>query len=362
MGVLAVELNDAGIRAARSTAARLLLLDDGEASSPGYARIGRRELDTGRVAARQAFREPLAVDSRFWDRLDTEPALPRRHRSPNRAEVACAHLGRVVETVRVPDDEIVIAVPPFYAERELGILVGIARDLELPLVGLVPSPLVGVPGSSEGAVDSGPLVVVELGLHRGALSVVETGERLSLADTRLCPEAGLIGFRRQWVKAISREFIRQTRFDPLHDAATEQALHDALSGLLDTVAATGRHELEISAGGLAHRVTVTESMLAEAGHSLMFALCGAVQTLSSSVSPGAILLAEDAARVPGLVRMIAQQTSASVKTLDPGAAALGLARSWPECFAIPDGDAAEPSAPRGGVPYHTWCYAGPRTG
>ena len=56
--------------------------------------------------------------------------------------------------------------------------------------------------------------------------------------------------RRQWVKAIGEEFVRKTRFDPLHDAATEQAVHDRLPGLLDAIAESGSEPFEIEAGGL----------------------------------------------------------------------------------------------------------------
>jgi hypothetical protein len=35
------------------------------------------------------------------------------------------------------------------------------------------------------------------------------------------------------MQAIADEFVRRTRFDPFHDADTEQALYDRLPTLLD---------------------------------------------------------------------------------------------------------------------------------
>ena len=67
MATLALEINDAGIRAKR----------DGEfqasIDSPGYAMIEGDRLLTG-AAARAACRlRPRHVDNRFWAELDTAP-------------------------------------------------------------------------------------------------------------------------------------------------------------------------------------------------------------------------------------------------------------------------------------------------
>ena len=51
-----------------------------------------------------------------------------------------------------------------------------------------------------------------------------------------------------------------------------------------------------------------------------------------------------AARVPGLSDLVRRQVSIPVYELDPGAAAVGLARLWPEGF---------DQSVTGGVTYHT---------
>ncbi|MHC4415627.1 MAG: hypothetical protein ACYS0G_10115 [Planctomycetota bacterium] len=340
MGLLAVELNDAGIRAARASADGLLPVDGERRSSPGFARVQGGRLVTGLAAARQACVHPLEVDGRFWDRLDTEPLDPKDPRSPNRAEVACAHLQQVLEGLRQPQESVVLAVPPVYDERQLGILVGIARELKLPLEGLVASPV-----ALELDRDlSGPVMVVDLALHRCVLSVVEAGERVVLVRTRVCPDVGLHDFRRQWIKAVGDEFVRSTRFDPRHDADTEQRLHDRLPEVLDALATSGSFSLSLEAGSLFHRVTVTDQLLAHSGHGFIVRLCSDIQEVVASGRLTAILLAHEAAQVPGLERMLRQQVAAPVRELDAGAAALGLLSSWPDRF-------DQSSAPA--VAYHT---------
>ena len=56
------------------------------------------------------------------------------------------HVRRVVaregvELLGVDDDSLVIAVPPTYDTRQLGMLVAMTRELNVPLAGLVASPV-----------------------------------------------------------------------------------------------------------------------------------------------------------------------------------------------------------------------------
>jgi hypothetical protein len=321
MELLTLELNDAGIRAARATDDRLLPLEGEQDASPGYACVRAGSLLTGAAAARQACLQPMAVHNRFWDQLDTEPLDPKRPRLPNRAEVACVHLRQVLEALGGQSEDVVMAVPPFYSKQQLGLLVGIARELKLPLRALVASPAAIDPGEAV----SGTALVVDLALHRSTLSVVEVGPRVSLRQTQVNPGVGLHAFRRQWIKAIGGEFVRTTRFDPLHDAATEQELHDRLPELLDALSQDASMPLELHAGSLAHRVTVTEALVAQA-----------------------ILLAHEAHRVPGLARLLRRQTTVPVHALEAGAAAMGLCRLWPKRYEQPEAE---------GVAYHTWRHA-----
>jgi hypothetical protein len=326
MALLAIELNDAGIRAARGSNDGLLAVDGADRCSPGFVWIRKKKpVVTGRAAAQQACFHPLDVHDRFWDQLDTEPVDPRDPRSPNRAEAVLAHLQHVVELIREPADDVVFAVPPFYDERQLGILVAIARDLKMPLRGLVATPI---------ALDAGAgtVMVVELSLHRCTLSSVEAGPRVELGRTRVCPEVGLLAFRRQWTKTIGNEFVRKTRFDPLHDATTEHQLHDGLAALLDALVDRGSDQLAVQAGSRTHRVTITDQMLEHAGHALVFELCRDVQTELASGTVSAILLTHDAGRVPGLASALRRQVAPPVSILPPGAAARGLTTLWPDCF------------------------------
>ncbi|MBT8486911.1 MAG: hypothetical protein HKO59_07215 [Phycisphaerales bacterium] len=325
MSVLAVELNDAGLYVARADAEDF---PAGERGSPGVAWVRDGSLVTGLDAQRHARLHSREIHDDFWDRLDTDPVDPRHPRGPNRAEVACAHLEAILAAAGRDDATVVIAVPPFYGPRPLGLLAGIARDLGIPLPALVASPI---------AVDTRPIgrdrtLLVELTLHRCLISLVEGDATVEVMETAECADAGLLAFRRRWFTAIGGAFVRSTRFDPRHDAASEQRLDDRLAATVDAAVRDGRCELELAGPAGPQRTTIDAELLVSAGHDLAFRVAREVQTLVARREPAAIALNHEATRVPGLATSIKQHVPLPVTVLPPGAAATGLARMWPDAF------------------------------
>ena len=90
--------------------------------------------------------------------------------------------------------------------------------------------------------------------------------------------------------------------------------------------------MSMESGSLVHGVTVTEPMLAHAGHGLVARLCAEIHEMVTAGRLDAILLAHEAAHVPGLQRMLRQRIAVPVRGLEAGAAALGLLASWPDRF------------------------------
>ena len=46
------------------------------------------------------------------------------------------------------------------------------------------------------------------------------------------PRPGWLALQQAWTDRVASEFVRRTRYDPLHEAASEQRLWDALPGWL----------------------------------------------------------------------------------------------------------------------------------
>jgi hypothetical protein len=341
MGVLAIQLDGAGLRAARTGADGLVPVDGEDTLSPAVAVLTDRVHDVGLAGLAQACLRPSAVRSGFWDRLDTQPIDAKRPGSPSSAELAFRHLEHAVRRLRPGDDEVVLAVPPILRDDQLAYLVQMTLDLGLEAAALVPSPLAGALPDDL----AGPAIMLGIGWRSAAFSVLDVGDEVVLRGVSETPDVGLDAVRRRWTRAIGGEFLRATRFDPLHDAATEQQVLDALPRLLDELSGAPSTSLEIRAGEREHRATITSQLMAQAAQPLILALTAGLAPLVREVDPAAILLGADAGAIPGLRHAVERQTSRPVHTLPEGAAALGLVRLWPAHF-------PKPGAP--GAHRHAW--------
>ena len=96
MGLIGLELNDAGIIAAAGTPDRLLEIDGPATESPGFALPEKKRLLVGKEAEGKAHLFPRQILHRFWDQLDTEPLeQPAKYAPRNHAEIVYHHLSRI---------------------------------------------------------------------------------------------------------------------------------------------------------------------------------------------------------------------------------------------------------------------------
>ena len=80
------------------------------------------------------------------------------------------------------------------------------------------------------------------------------GAGLRRTRFEILPQHGWLALQQAWLDAIAAAFVRKTRFDPLHQAATEQRLCDGLPDWLDAARADGGAAIEVEAGATTHAV------------------------------------------------------------------------------------------------------------
>jgi hypothetical protein len=196
--------------------------------SPGCALVEGELSLFGEEALRRCRLRPRHVALDYWARLDGEPLGPPFPAGLSAADLVHGHLASLWAKARRGTGEVVLAVPGVYAERQLGLLLGIARALEMPVAGLVDAALAaacaGFPGER--------LLHVDLGLRRAVVTEVRQGAALVRERVARVDRFGLDEVWDATMRGAAAAFVRQARFDPLHDAATEQALFDRLPGWL----------------------------------------------------------------------------------------------------------------------------------
>lgn len=220
MSVKVVELNDSAVSV--SDESGLLM------QSPGFALVGDRGLEVGRAAEQQARLRPTTSFNKFWHQLSLEPLGYSLGNIRHFADLAYAHLLHVAEEASL-DGDVIFAVPGNFTSQQLAILLGLARQCPFNPVGVVDAAL----ASTVNLVNRPTLIFADIQLHQALLT------RFSIVDGQLqrdsvvqIPEAGLQNYYNLIMQLATGLFIQQCRFNPQHDASSEQQLYNAIPGWL----------------------------------------------------------------------------------------------------------------------------------
>jgi hypothetical protein len=138
---------------------------------------------------------------------------------------------------------------------------------------------------------------------------------------------GLDRLRTAWMQSIADEFVRNTRFDPLHAADTEQALYDRLPALLTSLNQAEDTPVEMTTSSATHRIRLKRHPVEQALMPLMDAIHRQVVTLRQEYfgqqTPATIFVSHHAAALPGFCARLEAATGARAHPLAQGAAAKG---------------------------------------
>lgn len=294
MKCLAIELNDIALTVAR----------DGEivARQPGYALREGSAIEIGEAALRRARSHPQAVTNRFWDTLDQETLPSEGDWRETPAALAYRQFEGLWRDHGGGAEAAVLVVPPTFTRKQLGLILGMCRKAGIPVRSLVDSAIAAL-----GAVPPvRQIVVVDMTLHRVTATRVAVDERLRRAAVAEHDHLGLSDFRRRWAAAVGDVCVRTTRYDPMHSADAEQALHDALPGLLERLRTADSAGLELHIGGEPREVSIPKSALAQVAAALNGAIEGLINEVVDPASGEArVLLTHRFADCPGTAEALA---------------------------------------------------------
>ncbi len=312
---VAIHLNDAEITV--SDGERILYRE------PGFAWLGDDRLTTGNEAFAHARIDPRRIQHRFWSALTTEPLRDNRFSHLSAADIASTQLEEIWRAHGKGIDELVVAVPPYMSADSLGLFLGIAGALELPVVAMVDAAVASTRREYAGAVP----VHVDLGLHRVTLSRLAQPGMVQTDRTEVLEDAGSYALYDAWLTTVAEAFVQQSRFDPLHTAETEQAVLDQLGGWLRNAATGETVEMVLEAGDASYRAEVESLTLIGAAAPIYQKIAGMLRSLYRAEDLPAIQVTDTLARMPGLTEMLKARVGGEVFVLEPGATARGaLAR------------------------------------
>ncbi len=312
MSILALDLNDASLS---------VLGDEGFLyREPGYALLEADRLTTGDMAYRQARVRPRHIHDRFWSELSVDALPDNRFRHLSAADLASRQLEQIWSAVQGHGDRVVVAVPAYMEPARLGLFLGICKELDIPVAGMVDA---AVASTRREYVNAIP-VHVDVSLHSTSLTRLGQPGGTQMERSALVESSGLVSLYDAWIRAIAESFVQQSRFDPLHTAETEQLLFDRLPDWLAQAGAGGKAQLSIEHRGLTHSAEIDALTLIAAAAPVYQRIVGQLRALFRAEDVPALQLTDRAARLPGLADMLKARVGGEVFLLEPGATARGL--------------------------------------
>lgn len=218
-----LDINDCGIS----------LIDSGQVRvrSPGYIHLKGTQHVSGEQARQRHKLEPAASASRFWQELGQSPVELSARRPTTQADLAWMHLGDLWQQVQQSGapQRLLLTVPSDYSREQLGLLLGMAEHLEVPIIAVADTAQMSAPAPVAGQA----LIHLGLHLHRTVLTALSQGQWLETQQIHSTTAFSMVRCMDRWQHALAGRLISNTRFDPMHHASTEQQLFDQIPSVWD---------------------------------------------------------------------------------------------------------------------------------
>lgn len=225
------------------------------ARSPGFANIAGKEPVFGEEARQMSRLHPRQTFNQFWSQLSLDPLPLKNDFFRHSADLAHSHLDRLTKDVTFGHGA-VIAVPSNYNRNQLAVLLGIVKQCSFDAVGLVDLALLQASSS-----EAQSCIIIDLQLHQCVLSAFRrTDGQLVRENMVQIPASGLLSLQDAWSNMVTDEFIRQCRFDPHHNAETEQFVYNRLPDWIAESTRANELVVEINHKGTVHQAHLTREL------------------------------------------------------------------------------------------------------
>lgn len=312
---LAIHINDAGIT----------LLDKERIvyREPGFAFLGDDMLVTGNDAFAKARIDPRRIQHRYWSELGAEPLRDSRFAHLSAADLVSRQLEQIWEAAGSGDKDLYVAVPPYMNSQQLGLFLGVAGELNIPVAAMVDAAVAATRREYRNAVP----VHIDMSLHATTLSRMLQQGGAQAERSEVLDGCGTYALYDGWLNTVASEFVKQSRFDPLHTAETEQMLVDRLGRWLGE-AARGEHvDMQLEYSGTDYTASVESLSLIGAAAPVYQEISNRLRAIYRAEETPAIQVSDRVARLPGLTEMLKARVGGEVFVLEAGATARGaLAR------------------------------------
>jgi len=257
--VTVLEITDVAVRLTQGDIVRV---------SPGFALFEDRWVAVGEEAKQRFRLRPLNGNNTFWQQINLDRLSNASDLIQHSADLVYHHLVQLF--AELSQSPLLVAYPGFLRDEQLSLLAGVCQSLQRPVSGLIDNALL-----LAAEFGTGNYQLVELCLHHALISDLQVEhQRVTKTAQRVITGVGWLQLQDTLVRAVSEEFIRQTRFNPRHDAEHEQTLYNELPQWFGALRA-GESKLQVAD----QSITIGFNILTNATQRLLEPLIGELAQL-----------------------------------------------------------------------------------
>ena len=283
-----IDINDTGIQVA--------IDNEIVSTSPGFAVMDGDHLLVGSEALQNARLLPRWTNNRFWNQLNTDPIATSTDEVRHHADLAFAHLESLWQPVENEIDRVILLVPGYFEQPQLGLLLGMATECGIPVSGVADSSLMA---ACDLPINQNCLHL-DIHLHRTTLTRLTSSHVLNRKEVATVTETGVFTLWDRWANIIADQFIQTSRFDPMHHATSEQALFNQLPGWIERLGTSRGNTFELDLGDVNHSVSISSDQLMSACAQVYPQLVQFIRTQVAAGEFSTLLLSHRFSGFPGL--------------------------------------------------------------
>ena len=262
--------------------------------SPGIAVVLGKEICFGADALRLSRIHPRQTNLQYFTRLNGEPLATPGERARNHADLVYLHLQVFKPMIEAEGGQVLLAVPGILTADQLGVLLGVLQEVGIGVRGFVDSAVAAVTTQEA----PGEAFCVDVMMQRAVVTALQVNGEVAKIGVQEVVECGMNRLLEGWINVIADRFVRETRFDPLHAAATEQQLFDQLYGWIRGGARGADVPMEIHHQDHTRRVELGRALLEDKGEQRF-------RQLADALPRGArVFVSARGARLPGLMHAL----------------------------------------------------------
>lgn len=235
---------------------QLQLADGRLINSQGYAWLKSDavvfDIEADQAAVKQCRLNPQQINNRYWQQCDQSSISSNSMGLRHAADLIWQHLSQLNSKYAL--DDLVVLVPSHYQESQLQLLLGVAQACQISVSALVNK---AVAELSKRALSDGVYRHIDVQLHQSVSSTITVlNGQCSLTDVQIAQDVGIHLMQEALLHGLQNIFIQDDRFDPLHDAATEQQLFDQLAVIANALTASGNANIGVEHQSRLHSISL----------------------------------------------------------------------------------------------------------